>query len=573
VAFDCSALAGGAPFLQVIFDSLALGLVLQDASGKIVAANPAAERILGLSLDQMLGVSSIDPAWRALHEDGSPFPGDTHPTMEALRSGQPVHDVPMGIFNPATAEHTWISVSACPIRDAATHQILAVYAVFQDISGQRQIEKRLHDKDAEFRAAVQSSSDGFWIADMQGQLLDVNQAYASMSGYTQAELLQRSIQELDVRDGAAEVAARMQRIVQTGSERFVTQHKARDGRRWPVEVVATYSPVAGGRLFCFLKDLTEQQHASELIWHQANFDSLTDLPNRALFFDRLSQECSAARRGGNLVALLFADLDSFKPVNDHFGHDAGDVVLKTVATRWLSCVRSTDTIARLGGDEFAIIVGDLKDAQEAAAIAAKLVAALQLPIALPKGLSCRVGASVGIAIYPHNAREMDSLLQAADQAMYDCKAAGRNTFGFSMAVASEALASDHWIAFTEAHLVGVAEIDAQHRQLVRMANEINFEMSVNAPDAAIRPRFDALIQFTLHHFQTEQGYMARHRYPDTQAHVTEHAQLITEVQQIVQMRGREGDLLVLQRVKDWLITHIQGADRALGQFLNHNGIR
>jgi diguanylate cyclase (GGDEF)-like protein/hemerythrin-like metal-binding protein len=273
------------------------------------------------------------------------------------------------------------------------------------------------------------------------------------------------------------------------------------------------------------------------------------------------------------VALLFADLDSFKAVNDHFGHDAGDVVLKTVATRWLGCVRSTDTIARLGGDEFAIVLGDLADAQEAAAIAAKLVAALQVPIALPKGLSCRVGTSAGIAIYPHNAREMDSLLHAADQAMYDCKAAGRNTFGYSMAIASEALASDHWVAFTESHLVGVAEIDAQHRQLVRMVNEINFEMSVNAPDATIRPRFEALIQFTLHHFQTEQSLMALHRYPDTQAHVSEHAQLVTELQQIVQMRGREGDLLVLQRIKDWLITHMQSADRALGQYLNQAGVR
>jgi diguanylate cyclase (GGDEF)-like protein/hemerythrin-like metal-binding protein/PAS domain S-box-containing protein len=520
----------------------------------------------------MLGLSSVDPAWQSLRKDGSPFPGSEHPAMQALRSGAAVHDVVLGVFNPALATHTWINVNASPIRDDANGNIVAVYSVFQDITRQMLTEKRLHDKNAEFRIAIQTSSDGFWIADPQGKLLEVNEAYASKSGYTQEELLGLAIHDLDVLDQGMEVAERMQRIMRNGSERFHSKHKARDGRVWPVEIVAAYSPVAGGRFFCFLKDLTEQQHSAELIWHQANFDRLTDLPNRALFFDRLSQECSAARRSGRVVALLFADLDAFKAVNDDFGHDAGDVVLQTVAARWLACVRGSDTIARLGGDEFAIIVGDLEDPQEAAVIAGKLVAALAQNIALPNGRSCKLGVSVGIAIYPSSAGEMDSLLQAADRAMYECKAKGKNAFGFSSATSSDAYARANWIAFSESLLIGVAEIDDQHRQLVRMVNDINYEISINADDKLLIERVDELVHFTAHHFATEHRYMVAHQYPGTTAHDLEHTQLTHELRGIVQKRGHEGDLLVLQKIKDWLVRHIQTADRALGHFLNQGGV-
>jgi diguanylate cyclase (GGDEF)-like protein/hemerythrin-like metal-binding protein/PAS domain S-box-containing protein len=507
-----------------------------------------------------------------LHEDGSPFAGSNHPAMEALRTGLPVVGVVMGIFNPVSGSHSWIQVSASPIRAGSDAALQGVYAVFQDITQQKLAEKVARERDTDFRVAIQTSSDGFWIADLQGHLLDVNEAYEKLSGYTREELLAREIKDLDVYDRDEAVMARMQRILQNGSERFVSVHKARDGRRWPVEVVAAYSPVASGRMFCFIKDLTEQQNSSELIWHQANFDRLTDLPNRALFFDRLSQECSAARRNGKSVALMFADLDAFKAVNDDYGHDAGDVVLRTVAQRWLACVRDTDTIARLGGDEFAIIVGNLDLPEEAGAIASKLVDALAEDMVLPNAQACRVGVSIGIAIYPRNAVEMDSLLQTADKAMYACKVDGKNSFGFSQDLASDKLAGSDWIAFTESHLIGVAEIDEQHRQLVRMVNEINCEISVSAVDAPINTRFDALIAFTLQHFQTEHDLMLQYQYPDLRAHDTEHGQLTSELRQIVQKRGREGDLLVLQKIKDWLMQHIQVADKALGRFLNDRGV-
>jgi len=364
----------------------------------------------------------------------------------------------------------------------------------------------------------------------------------------------------------------MERIVRNGSERFVTVHLKKDGTRWPTEVVASYSPLGGGRFYCFIKDLTEQQQSAALIWHQANFDRLTDLPNRALFFDRLSQECSAARRTGKHVALLFADLDAFKPVNDKYGHDAGDLVLRTVATRWLACVRSTDTVARLGGDEFAVIVGNLESPDEASFIASKLIDALKEDIALPCGNTCKVGVSIGIALFPDNAVEMDSLLSAADQAMYVCKAQGNSSCFLSKVPTDASVLGTSWIPFHDAHLVGVAEIDDQHRYLVRMVNELNHTLLAESTLGHAESRFDELIRYTAFHFQTEHRLMEKYAYPQQAAHDQEHAQLVGELRLILQKKSGEGDMLVLQKIKDWLIGHMHNSDRSLGQYLNQQGV-
>jgi diguanylate cyclase (GGDEF)-like protein len=141
-----------------------------------------------------------------------------------------------------------------------------------------------------------------------------------------------------------------------------------------------------------------------------------------------------AKRSGALVAVLFADLDGFKLVNDNYGHDAGDWVLQEVAGRWQACVRESETVARLGGDEFAVVLGDLHEPAAIAGMAVKLIEALQHDIALRQGPHCRVGASIGICIYPSDATEVDVLISMADSAMYISKAKGGNTYTFCSAV-------------------------------------------------------------------------------------------------------------------------------------------
>ena len=173
-----------------------------------------------------------------------------------------------------------------------------------------------------------------------------------------------------------------------------------------------------------LSDLYQQ------MWHQAMSDTLTGLPNRPMFFDRFNKELLRAKRNDRSVALLFLDLDGFKVVNDQYGHEAGDIVLKKVAQLWVEMVREVDTVARLGGDEFAIIIGDLESTSSARSVAEKLIGALKSKIALPNGSQCQVGVSIGIAFYPNNGIEINKLLAAADEAMYQSKLSGKNTLTF-----------------------------------------------------------------------------------------------------------------------------------------------
>jgi diguanylate cyclase (GGDEF)-like protein len=176
-------------------------------------------------------------------------------------------------------------------------------------------------------------------------------------------------------------------------------------------------------------DITEKKDKDDLIQWQANYDPLTNLPNRRLFHDRLAQAIKLAHRTKFPVGLLFIDLDHFKEINDTLGHANGDALLMDAAGRISGCVREADTVARLGGDEFTVILPEIGDSAQAKRIAQKIVDEMVRPfLFLDDETGYHISASVGIAIYPDDATTMESLLRCADKAMYEAKSAGRNHF-------------------------------------------------------------------------------------------------------------------------------------------------
>jgi diguanylate cyclase (GGDEF)-like protein len=187
-------------------------------------------------------------------------------------------------------------------------------------------------------------------------------------------------------------------------------------------------------VYGLLGDLNRQQleirRQRDQIRHLATHDNLTGLPLLALANDRSQMAIALARRRGHQVAFMFIDLDGFKEINDRHGHDAGDAVLTEVARRLRSSVRAADTAARIGGDEFLVILGELADSRVAGDVAEKMLRALAVPIAHARH-QIRVGASIGIAIFPDHAEELGALKKAADQAMYGIKASGKNHFAFA----------------------------------------------------------------------------------------------------------------------------------------------
>jgi diguanylate cyclase (GGDEF)-like protein len=172
-------------------------------------------------------------------------------------------------------------------------------------------------------------------------------------------------------------------------------------------------------------DISNRKKNEEIIWQQANFDALTGLPNRRMFFDRLNEQIKRSTRTKSMFALMFIDLDGFKAINDTLGHKAGDSLLIIVSKRISQCIRDSDTSARLGGDEFTIILSDLENMDAIACVAEKLLSAINQPYQL----GCNVGivsVSIGVAVYPNNGINGDALISVADSAMYEAKAKGKN---------------------------------------------------------------------------------------------------------------------------------------------------
>ncbi len=180
------------------------------------------------------------------------------------------------------------------------------------------------------------------------------------------------------------------------------------------------------------QDITERKKFEERIQHLATHDALTDLPSLQLAKDRVFMAINTARRKKNLSAVMFIDLDGFKDVNDSYGHDVGDALLKEVARRLLSCIRKTDTVARIGGDEFLVTLAELQTSNDAVKIADELVQLVSQPFTF-NGKKLIVTASIGIALCPDNGEDVEDLIKQADNAMYLAKDSGKNCYTFANA--------------------------------------------------------------------------------------------------------------------------------------------
>ncbi|WP_435626262.1 EAL domain-containing protein [Candidatus Ferrigenium straubiae] len=297
------------------------------------------------------------------------------------------------------------------------------------------LEARREDE-ARLRTIIETALDAVVQMDAKGIITGWNHQAEKIFGWTREEALGRTLSEAIIPPQYREAHTR-------GLERFLASGKGailnsrvellglhRDGREFPVELSITAILTADGYEFNgFIRDITRQKESEELIWNQANFDTLTGLPNRHMFHDRLAQDIKKAHRAGLKTALLFIDLDKFKEVNDTLGHSMGDTLLKEAAHRISGCVRETDTVARLGGDEFTVILAELEDTGSVERIAENILQNLAKPFRLEDEMAY-VSASIGITLHPNDAFEAEDLLKNADQAMYAAKNGGRNRFSY-----------------------------------------------------------------------------------------------------------------------------------------------
>jgi diguanylate cyclase (GGDEF)-like protein/PAS domain S-box-containing protein len=288
----------------------------------------------------------------------------------------------------------------------------------------------LERSEERLRRIVHSAEEGIWEFDASHKTTFVNPKMAQMLGVGIEDMLGKPITNFmdEAGRGILELnLARRRRGIQEKLEfKFI---RSNGQELWTsVSVSAMYDAdaVYQGAL-AMVSDMSSRRETAELIWHQANFDALTDLPNRHMFMDRLGLEIKKAQRTGALLALLFIDLDRFKEVNDRFGHAQGDALLVEASRRIKACVRATDTLARLGGDEFTVILAGFEQASSIERIVQEILKQLSTVFVLGEDQAF-VSGSVGIAMYPADANTVHDLLSHADKAMYAAKHEGRNRY-------------------------------------------------------------------------------------------------------------------------------------------------
>jgi diguanylate cyclase (GGDEF)-like protein/PAS domain S-box-containing protein len=312
-------------------------------------------------------------------------------------------------------------------------QVTGIFVQGQNVTEQKITREALHASNERLKFALEGARDGIWDWSVLNNAVAYSKRWKEIIGYTEDELEDEYdtwVKLIHPIDRAATLEAI--KCVLNEQSLFHVEYRLRckDGSyKWVLSrgvVVERDKAGRPTRLAGTMSDISEKKASEELIWRHASFDTLTGLPNRRLFRDRLEQEMHKAHRTGNEIALLYIDLDHFKEVNDLLGHDAGDKLLAQVASRLRACVRDSDTVARLGGDEFTVILTDLHGHPHIESIAQKIIQKLAKPFRL-QGEVAHISASVGITLCPADAADPEELMRNADQAMYAAKGGGEIT--------------------------------------------------------------------------------------------------------------------------------------------------
>ncbi|MEP7208914.1 MAG: diguanylate cyclase [Casimicrobiaceae bacterium] len=405
-------------FLRTIVDCLPVGLTVRTMrggdAGRVIVWNRFDEEVYGVTTEHALG-----------HTAQQMFPPATAARIEArdreLLANPVVQEVAELFHVPGRGERM-LRIVRAPIF-GADGDVEHVISIATDITNEQRDADHLRLASQVF----ESTADAIVVTNADDRVIMVNRAFTKLTGFLADDMLGRLLEEsvfapLDP-EASAERAARQRRDGVVTAE---VQRRHKDGHILDFWITAALVKQDGRilnniRVFTDISELKATQRRLEEL---ASLDALTGLPNRRLFKDRLTHAVARAERTGKRIALLFIDLDGFKAVNDRFGHDAGDELLKTMATRLTASVRIGDSVCRLGGDEFTIVLEDSDPTSEGLAIAQRILGACALPTL--RGEALKLSGSIGMAVYPDDAQNPITLVERADAAMYAAKRAGGN---------------------------------------------------------------------------------------------------------------------------------------------------
>lgn len=410
-----------------------------DVHGVILYASHAALELLGQSADALRGQNLFD----RLHAQDRQQAGAE--LDRVVRRQGHAGEMVLRYLHADGAWRYLASLATNFLDDAA---IRGVVLDFRDATERKRAElaeQALREAESRWKLALESTGDGVWDWDIAAGVERVSRRCKEMYGYADDEMADQP-QDLDRLTHPEDVALMLhdrQAHLDGLTPTYQNEHRirCRDGSwKWILSRGMVISRDAQGhplRMIGTHTDITKRKNAEALVWHQANFDALTGLPNRRMLRDRLELELKKVDRDGKQIAILFVDLDHFKEVNDTLGHDAGDQLLIEAARRVRACVRESDTVARMGGDEFTLVLSELDDDGQLDRILEKVLSAVSDLFQIGEE-QVYVSASIGITMYPGDGDDVETLFKNADQALYAAKGAGRNRFRFFTPALQEA---------------------------------------------------------------------------------------------------------------------------------------
>ncbi len=287
----------------------------------------------------------------------------------------------------------------------------------------------LYVSEQKYRSLFENSMDGVYIIALDGRIVDINRAGAEMFGLSRSD-----IEGGDITGFYKNPSERQKFIEVIEKNHYVKDYPidfvGKDGQTIHALVTTIAQRDSLGKILFFegiIRNVTEQKKREEVIRHMAFHDQLTGLPNRQTFTDRLAAELAHSRRDKSKGAIMFLDLDHFKPINDTFGHDIGDELLKNVAYRLTHSLREADTVARIGGDEFTIMLPRITSENDYLTIANKILEAIRTPFPI-EGHKLKLSSSIGVSLFPRDGADPETLIKKADDAMYLAKRGGKDNF-------------------------------------------------------------------------------------------------------------------------------------------------
>ena len=350
--------------------------------------------------------------------------------------GSPVHEVFAGWYNRV------LNFLLLQIAVSLT-VFAAVILLFRSLTRVEKIETGLAEREEHFRAMANSSVDAVISVDTSERILFWSAGAELTFGCAASEALNVPI-TCFLQFADEDTPLTLKQLVEVNSpwsksRTFDVQGQRKDGELFPTELSISKGTASGHPLYTLIvRDVTERKQMEDRIRRLASHDSLTGLPNRTLLMDRLQVAMAQVQRQGGQFALLFVDLDNFKPVNDNYGHDIGDLLLQQVAVRMLDTVRASDTVARIGGDEFSLLLNNIEEAAAIEPACENLLASLNREFYI-SGIRIQISCSIGVALFDGHDKTASDLLKRADNAMYAAKRAGQNRYKYAAAEKSRSV--------------------------------------------------------------------------------------------------------------------------------------